>query len=233
MGVRWEPAADRTDAALAACRAFHVAHGHLQPPKTLRIEDGRLLATWLQNQRRARRDGEIDPATQAALDALGFDWDPPVGVRAGELRFSDVLPAIEAFHARHGHANVPPSHRGGVVPDLSRWVGYFRKRHAEGRLPAEQVAALERLGIDWDPYATRRREWLRLCADYRAEHGNLDVPYDYDTACGRKLGAWLSQRRGQRRDGALDAEIAAALEGLGVVWDPPATPRTRREPGPR
>jgi hypothetical protein len=109
--------------------------------------------------------------------------------------------------------------------------GSPKGQSASSQLPAEQVAVLERLGIDWDPYATRKREWLRLCADYRARHGGLDVPYDHDTADGRKLGAWLSQERSRRRRGELEPDVAAGLEALGVVWDPPAARRPRRPAG--
>lgn len=74
-------------------------------------------------------------------------------------------------------------------------------------------------------WAIRGQEWeLRLSAAqaFYAEHGHLNVPKDYRSP-GREgfgLGAWPSKQRRLRRARQLGEEEIAALDALGMTWDP-------------
>lgn len=63
----------------------------------------------------------------------------------------------------------------------------------------------------WEGYGEARR--------YYAEHGHLNLPAEYRTENGLRLGAWLAQRRHERRNGRLPADRIAKLDELGMVWD--------------
>ena len=46
------------------------------PSRSADAEGERALAAWASRQRAARRDGRLDAERVAALDELGFEWDP-------------------------------------------------------------------------------------------------------------------------------------------------------------
>ncbi|GHE71568.1 DEAD/DEAH box helicase [Streptomyces capitiformicae] len=64
-----------------------------------------------------------------------------------------------------------------------------------------------------------RRAGLAAAVRYRAEHGHLRVPADYEDAYGYRLGAFITGQRTAHRAGALDTAWTAELEALGMIWD--------------
>lgn len=71
------------------------------------------------------------------------------------------------------------------------------------------------LSAPWEVY-------YEACVQYRAEHGNLKVPASYVTGDGLGLGSWIrTQRRvhAGKAAGRLEAEQAARLEQIGMIWE--------------
>ncbi|MFI1707608.1 Helicase associated domain protein [Streptomyces griseoruber] len=64
-----------------------------------------------------------------------------------------------------------------------------------------------------------RRAGLAAAVRYRAEHGHLRVPADYEDAYGYRLGAFITGQRTAHRTGTLDPAWIAELEALGMIWD--------------
>ena len=85
-------------------------------------EGERALAAWASRQRAARRDGRLDAERVAALDELGFEWDP----------------IQQAFDERLGALAAALAARAPLGASLARWAGRQRAAKAAGRLPAER-----------------------------------------------------------------------------------------------
>ena len=64
-----------------------------------------------------------------------------------------------------------------------------------------------------------RRAGLAAALRYRAEHGHLRVPTDYEDAYGYRLGAYITGQRTAYQAGALEESWIAELEALGMIWD--------------
>ncbi|MFF7566682.1 helicase associated domain-containing protein [Streptomyces pseudovenezuelae] len=64
-----------------------------------------------------------------------------------------------------------------------------------------------------------RRAGLAAALRYRAEHGHLRVPADYEGAFGYRLGSFITGQRTAYQAGALDAPWVTELEALGMIWD--------------
>lgn len=56
--------------------------------------------------------------------------------------------------------------------------------------------------------------WLRHTC------GSLEVPFNYITKDGLRLGEWLAAQRKRYRAGRLDGQMIQELEGLGIQWEP-------------
>nr|WP_237532550.1 DEAD/DEAH box helicase [Streptomyces sp. SID8352] len=125
-----------------------------------------------------------------------------------------------AFRDAHGHLEVKDSYQSPAGYTLGKWLTQQRSAYRKGWLAADRVAALEELGIAWDPTAARWQRLLAAARSYRAEHGHLRVPTGYTAPDGYPLGKQLSARRSQYRSGELNPAWAADLTGLGMVWGP-------------
>ena len=99
----------------------------------------------MSNRRLDGRKGRLTGEQVAALDGLGFVWDP-----FGE-EFARGLAALKAFVAEADHARVPVTHQTEDGFPLGRWVATRRRDHKRGRLSGERIAALDECGFVWEP----------------------------------------------------------------------------------
>ena len=62
-------------------------------------------------------------------------------------------------------------------------------------------------------------DWYALAENWYVEHGDLNIPKQYKTPEGLKLGRWLVAQRYNYHKGTLLAERKQALDKLHMVWD--------------
>jgi len=151
LGMDWQPATSRPgwDAGLAAARRHHATHGHLRVPAGTVI-DGVDLNRWLVHQRSHRKNGNLSSGRQRALDELDMVWD------VHELTWQRNLAAAAAYATREGHLRPPRGHRENGI-DFYKWINSQRALHRDGALPADRVAALTKIGMDWTVDRGHRR----------------------------------------------------------------------------
>lgn len=214
VGFVWDPYTEEAERGLGELRAYVAAVGHARVPAKYRTPDGFALGAWVGSRRQDAKKGRLRAEQVAALDALGFVWDP------WAEDFARGLAALEAFVAEHGHARVPRAHQTDDGFELGAWVIKRRHERPKGRLTDERIAALDALGFVWDPRADDFARGLAALRKFVSEHGHARVPAKHRTADGFALGVWVDGRRQNRKQGRLTQEQFAALDALGFVWDP-------------
>eukprot|EP00614_Pseudopedinella_elastica_P003235 CAMPEP_0172592352 /NCGR_PEP_ID=MMETSP1068-20121228/11315_1 /TAXON_ID=35684 /ORGANISM="Pseudopedinella elastica, Strain CCMP716" /LENGTH=209 /DNA_ID=CAMNT_0013389311 /DNA_START=34 /DNA_END=663 /DNA_ORIENTATION=+ len=128
---------------------------------------------------------------------------------------NEKLDGVTAFHAEHGHPNVP------LGSELGRWVYLQRRLKAEGRIDAIVEEALDGMGVTWklEPETFDWQEMSGRLLAYRAANGDALVPKKYVED--PLLGAWVAWCRRQRL--LLPPERRAELEAAEFQWLPTAT----------
>ncbi|EQC37712.1 hypothetical protein SDRG_04739 [Saprolegnia diclina VS20] len=202
LGFAWTVSAYSWENKLVALHSFGRLHGHLRvpggfvvpsdkawPTSTWTLKLGHIVSGFRRNRRR------LTLAMRAQLDALGFLWHEA-------LHWTTFVAAVAAFHALHGHANVPCSF---VVPatkisstkkdsnksdddDDALWpasaaglpIGRSLRRlralaHA-GFLDVAKKAALEAVGVRWRHEATATVPIHAALTIYHRIHGHVRVP---------------------------------------------------------
>ncbi len=223
LGIEWDPSEARWQQSYAQAKAWRLQHGHLDVPQTAEL-GGHKVGDWIVRQRKFRRDGALPQHRIEALDALGMIWEH----RSRALQRN--LDALDAFHAEHGHTDVPLRYVSAGGVRLGSWVSQMRaKRH---QLPAHRIKTLDDAGFTWTgkPAGEQARaRAIKAARSFHAAHGHLEVPADarHD---GVALGTWIARQRQLHRAGELRDETAQALDALGMRW----TPRlpTPRQPRP-
>ncbi|WP_030442463.1 DEAD/DEAH box helicase [Actinoplanes subtropicus] len=191
---------------------FHAEHGHLFVTVDHVTDGGYRLGQWVRSQRKTRQGGRLSSARIQALETLGMLWDP-----RGAKWEAGLLQAAR-YRDREGHLRISPEHITDGGYRLGQWVRSQRKRHTAGSLDAARVVALDRLGIEWDPYAAMWQRGITHAAAYRTRTGDLQVPSDYVDADGYRLGQFIVAQRMLYRRGTLAADRINALEDLGIIW---------------
>ena len=98
------------------------------------------LAMWLNHQRWRINTGEVSPEQRQALERLGLCRS------ARQDAWDRKCAAAVAYLAREGHLSPPKHHReDGIL--LARWFETQRALHRQGRIPADRLPTLVRLGV--------------------------------------------------------------------------------------
>ena len=127
--------------------------------------------------------------------------------------------AAFAYREQHGDLRVP---QWFVTDDgfrLGSWISSRRTQRKAQKLSPDRVAALDALGMIWEPHEVSWGRALAAARTYREGHGDLQVPYSFVTADGFRLGEWLGGRRVDRNRGWLSPKRIHALDALGMIWD--------------
>lgn len=114
---------------------------------------------------------------------------------------------------------------------LGRWADRQRIARVIGTLPPGRELDLDAVGFDWRAEPVPRTDAKRVrmlteLAAYREMYGTAEVPVQYTTECGERLGEWLYRQIKRWRTGTLAVEEQAVLGVFGV------SPGARRR-GPR
>ncbi|CAJ1413642.1 unnamed protein product [Effrenium voratum] len=187
LGFVWDPLGDLWQQGVTQLQAYRAEHGDVPVPQSHAAADGFKLGQWVSTKRHARSQGKLSAEQIESLDALGFVWDP-----LGEL-WQQGVTQLQAYRAEHGDVLVPKSYATEDGFNLGQWVSHKRHARSQGKLSAEQIESLDDLGFVWDPWGERWQQRLTQLQAYRAEHGDVLVPFSY---------------------------AAADLDALGFVWDP-------------
>ncbi|MBL8829670.1 MAG: Helicase associated domain protein, partial [Planctomycetaceae bacterium] len=146
-------------------RRFRDARGNCRVPAGWAANPQ--LANWVGVQRRMRKLGRLSPERIAALDEIGFSWNPAPLVPASAFNVTDSWPdmlgQLAAFKKQFGHCRVPQ--RWPVNRRLADWVSNQRSLRTRGRISPDRERALADLGFDWDPTTTK---WEAMFLELKA-----------------------------------------------------------------
>lgn len=214
IGFVWNPRDSSWDRRFRQLKRFKDKHGHCLVPLRRRSSSvGRSsvvvidpLGRWVKRQRETRRrsPASYDPDRSAALNGLGFEWDPD------EARWRGRLEELAASGA---------SPASGTP--LGIWTASQRKRAADGTLSPARAAALAAV-LPWGRTAYEARWEARLAAltTFRADRGGAPIAHPADVrAADPRAADWLEEQRRSYGRGTLLPDRARRLEeALGFEW---------------
>ncbi|WP_235213317.1 DEAD/DEAH box helicase [Amycolatopsis sp. MJM2582] len=193
--------------------------------RALRAHDDILASALDHSRAHGFRDTDQLPRISVDLPA-GYDDDGTFLrhltvqlVKSATTPWWDGYARVAAYHAAHGTIGVAQTfvHDGF---SLGRWLDQARKAHRLGRLLPEQIAALEKLGIVWDPAAEPERLGRDAVRRFHAASGDLRPTFDFVDDTGFPLYQWLARCRQKHRRGQMSDELYQFLSEHGMVWDP-------------
>ena len=104
-------------------------------------------------------------------------------------------------------------------------------------MDGERIRKLDAIGMVWNVKRTPEElweDWLQRAAAFYQAHGHLNLPVNYVTEEGVKLGMWLSSQRQAMRGNPnflMTPERKALLDQIGMHWTlRRMNPNARRRP---
>ncbi|MCI8834792.1 MAG: DEAD/DEAH box helicase family protein [Ruminococcus sp.] len=211
------------DLMYACAKQYHAVYGNLEVPLKYKTEDGYSLGSWLFTQRKVyagEQYGVLGEERIRKLNALGMVWGS-----YRDLSWERYFDEARKYWETHGNLNVSAQEVTDSGARLGAWIcrlrTYRKSGIQKGYLTEERIHVLNELGMIWDVPDYLWEENFMECMQYYRTFGNLEVPGDYCSPGGLKIGKWLRRQRLIREGkaaGELTPEQIARLDTIGMVW---------------
>ena len=129
-----------------------------------------------------------------------------------------------AYVRQHWDLMIPHDYITDQQERLGGWLARQRELYRRKELEPRRIRRLEQLGIQWEPKKMRQRRYLEAARAYQKAEGSLEVPFNYITKDGLRLGGVagcseeaLSGRQTGRSD---DTGAGRAGNSVGTVFLP-------------
>ena len=188
-------------------------HGHCNVSR--RDEANKTLANWVNDQRKAFKNGKLSNARAKKLNGIGFVWGKQNDNVCWTTRYDELV----VYKAEHGDCNVPQNYAANK--SLANWVCTQRIAFKNGRLSHVRLKKLNVIGFVWEPIKQNEDVWKTRYDElvaYKAEHGDCNVPQNYEA--NKTLGHWVNNQRTVFRNGKLSNVRVKSLNVIGFVWEP-------------
>ena len=195
---------------------YYAEHGNLNIPKRYTTPAGQSLGEWLTTQRRVRAgqiSGNLTEQQIARLDSIGMKWG-----NRNDAAWEHGLEEARKFREQFGNLQVPAKYKTKDDYPLGKWINNARKRRNDGKLTEERIRQLDQLGMIWSVFDAKWEQGYALAMNYAARHGDLNVPVNYTTEEGEKLGAWILNQRTAYAKEMLSQDQIGRLEKIGIYW---------------
>ena len=195
---------------------YYAEHGSLNIPKRYTTPAGLSLGEWLTTQRRVRAGqipGNLTEQQIARLDSIGMEWG-----NRNDAAWERGLEEARKFREQFGNLQVPAKYKTKDGYPLGKWINNARKRRNDGKLTEERIRQLDQMGMIWSVFDAKWEQGYALAMNYAAKHGDLNVPVNYTTEEGEKLGAWILNQRTAYVKEMLSQDQIGRLEKIGIYW---------------
>ena len=224
IGMVWETRSETAWArGLEAARRYRQQYGDLQVPSAYKDVDGFALGNWIKNTRSRFGSGGLKESQIRELDALGMVWN------SIDAKWERCYAEAALYYEKHGSLNLAPKYVSPSGIRLGAWVENQRAYYLKGELSDDKIRRLEAIGMLWE--GRNDRQWLKVyeaAARYFQQYGDLNVPYQYVSPEGIRLGYWVVRQRAAYKGRfsiekktnrkPLSYERKRLLDAIGMNW---------------
>jgi hypothetical protein len=196
--------------------SFHRRFGHCLVPTDWPGTPS--LGQWVQRQRHFKQQGFLRKERWQRLRTLGLDWQTGDSITP---RWERCYLKLLDFRRRFGHCHVPAEWAEDL--NLGRWVVKTRRMKHAGRLSADRVLKLNKVGFVWDAIGKRQiehdalwSEWLAKLNAFHQRYGHWRVPTDQRKF--HQLRVWMDNQRISYNRDWLSPERIRRLERIKFPW---------------
>lgn len=213
IGYLWDTYEEGFERGFEETIKYKKQFGNSNVPIRYATSDGFNLGTWQTTQRQQYKKKKLSTERMRRLEEIGFTWNPFDG--AFEKGFEETV----KYKELHGIPNAPNRYVSSEGFKLGGWQGDQRKQYKQGKLSPERARRFEEIGFCWDTLDEAFEKLFAETVSYKELNGTPNVPQNYITSKGLRLGAWQNQKRVLFKKKKLSPERVRRLEEIGFSWE--------------
>lgn len=200
-------------------------HGNLNVTRRYRTKEGYSLGNWIATQRAVysgRTYGALDYEKIRRLNLIGMRWENKF-----DASWENFYEECKQYSEKHGNLNMNIEYMTDSGYALGKRIYQLRSYRKNGiqsvYLLKERIKQLDELGMIWDIDDYVWDKNFSAAERYFRQYGHLEVPYEYVSSDGIRLGFWIDKIRRMRRKTPetemLNSERIDKLSKIGMRWD--------------
>lgn len=226
---------------IRSLQRFKESTGTLNVPSEYRDESNYGLGTMVARYRTMYKKQQLSVEKTNQLNAMGFKWEIPrpkkfsaskvelprestqMITRRNETQWNKFISALKRYKEENGNLMVPALFRDSSNFMLGQTAVDYRSAYRRGELNQDKIVILNELGFPWEVAKPSNAQFswenfLDELQKFKLEFGNLEIPNEYVSPSGFKLGSKARKTRTLRNKGELESAKYDQLTRLGFSW---------------
>ena len=189
-GWIWDTLEEKWEIGFLSLEQFNRNEGHCNVPRKYRTNTGYCLGTWVGTQRALFDSISIE--RKQRLEALhGWQWN------TNEEKWEQAFLQLAEYAEHEGHCRVHQKHLTNNGFRLGTWITNVRAK--KDTLSPERKLRLEALsGWAWSAFEYQWKIGYNNLLNFKSQKGHCQVPGNYRTTDGYRLGVWVKEQRAAR-----------------------------------
>ena len=202
------------------CKSYYREYGNLDFSYSYRGKSKTALKKWLQNCQKEYQNGTLSPEHTDQLNKIHALENVPIFPKKEDssenqiIETDTVLLYVKEFLQKYHHLCIPMNYVCENGYPLGKWATSVRSRYKSGKISQELFQKLDRMGMVWDNQSYYWQKVYEDCQAYYEQHGNLDIPADYQGTTGVLLFDWLQTQHQKYEQDKLSQEQIEKLNAL-------------------
>ena len=222
IGMIWDGLDYIWNQSFSAAEQYYLKHVNLDVPVKYVDENNFHLYDWLAAMKTQYRQSKLSSEKIALLSGIGMEWRTQ-----SEINWNDAYESAKKYREEHGDLNIPYHYKTTDGFLLGRWLHKQRQNYHSEQLDQRCIERLNQLGVSWElPKKAAYKSWdsiFQLAKRYYLEHGNLNMPVNYQID-GVNVARWLVKQKrihnkNKTGEAGLTAEQIEKLNSIGFDWD--------------
>lgn len=174
-------------------KLYYKKHGNIDVSLGFISKNGLKIGKWLARRRKDYKKNKLDKMTILELNKLNIKWD------IFKDKWNSMYEIAKKYYNEHGNILISAKYVTEDKIHLGDWISRQRQKYNNNLLTKIQIKKLNSIGMVWNP---NEEKWIKnyeLAKKFYVENKHLNIPVDYVTQDGIKLGMWLNTQKQANR----------------------------------
>lgn len=216
IGFDWNPNETEWIGMITRLKAFRALHPNRWPSEQSKDTEESALGNWCKGRRQAHKKKKLEAAKVKTLEEMGFSWEPQEG------KWQQMYEKLITYREENTTSWPSTCAEDPEERKLGQWCSAQRQNYQKKNIKEERVVLLEEMGFEWSLTYLVEDQWqtkFEKLQEFRREHPDR-WPVKGDDEEENQLCNFILVNRKNYRQNKLSAEKIAALESIGLSWNP-------------